>query len=670
MEKNVISPLHPSLLLAALYRGLQKLNPLTLYRNPVIFITEIGAFLTLFEMIFIPDHLEPAHVHVTVWLWMIVIIANFAESVAEIRNESKANSLRQARSQMLANRYDQNGNLNVVNYKDLKKGDLVLVRKTEMIPTDGEIVSGSALIDESSITGESQPVMRRASGNTRTVTAGTLVISDEILVRVTVDAGEGSLDKMIDLIEESKRKKTHNELALTIFLSSVSVIFFMVVSSIHLFASFYEVQISITLQIAMLISLIPTTIAGLLNAIAIAGINQLLKKNVIAMSGQAVEVAGDVDLLLLDKTGTITYGYRTAVDFSIAFDATEEEFFRGCYLTSFLDDTQEGRSILAQVKEKHPFLCIPPHHQYDFFPFNTQTRLSGIDIGEEKYRKGALDAIEKFLNHTSPPEVLSMIQEIAQHSYTPLVVASQDRILGVISLNDEIKPGLKSQFKEFKMLGIKTVIVTGDNPTTAAAVAKKVEADDYLASASSEQKLHYLKQQQLEGHIIAMTGDGVNDAPALAQADLAVAMNEGAQVAKEAANMIDLDSHPNKLFEIIQIGKQVLMTRGALTAFSIANDIGKYFVLLPILLIPAFPGFEEYNFLHLSSPQNAVIGTVIYNVLSLVALIPLAFRGIKVSPHRTKTILKRNLLIYGVGGIICPFIGIKLLDMFLKYYST
>lgn len=666
-NENQIVLFHPSVLMLALYRGLQKFNPLTLYRNPIIFITEIGAILSTFQILFFSNTIGLEHYHICFWLWMTVLIANIAESLAEIRSETQTSILRQSRSQILANVYDADGNLNVIGYKDLKKGDLLLARKGEIVPIDGEIISGTALIDESSLTGEAQPVLRRASSNTRNVTGGTKIISNEIVIRATSNPGEGYIDKMIKLVESSKRKKTHTELALTILLSCITLIFLMVVFSFHLFASFYHVSINITRQIALFISLIPITIAGLLNAIHIVGINRLLKKNVLALNGQAVEIAGAIDLVLFDKTGTITFGHRRAIAFTPSFGIPEEEFIRGCYLSSFLDETQEGKSILSVLKAKYPFLCIPPRIQYDFFPFNVQSRISGMDVGEEKFRKGASDSIERFLDKTLSPDFLKLVQQIAEQGHTPLVVSDQNRVLGIISLNDEIKPGLAEQFKKFKLLGIKTVIVTGDNPVTSAAITKEINVDDYLASASAEQKLHYLKQEQLEGHIVAMTGDRVNDAIALAQADLGLAMNEGAQAAKEAANMIDLDSHPSKLFDIILIGKQLLMTRGALTAFSLANDIGKYFVLIPALLIPAFPGFHIYNFLNLASPRHAILSTLIYNVLSLIALIPLAFKGVKLPTVHAPTILKKNLLIYGLGGILSPFIGIKLIDAIITY---
>lgn len=665
MEKGI--PLfHPGEIFLSIYRGFTKLNPFKLYRNPVIFITEIGAFLTTVQFFFVELDIGYFSMHVSICLWITVIFANIAEAFAEIRSEAKTSLLRKARSETLANLYDQDGNLNVVGYKDLKKGDLILVRKGEIISADGEIISGYAAIDESAVTGQLQPIIRRALSQTRYVNAGTKVISDEIVVKVTANPGEGFLDKMIEFVESTQRKKTHNELALTILLANMCVIFLVMVVTFQIFGIYFEVQLNITMQIALLICLIPTTIGGLLNAITIAGINRLMKKNVVAKSGQAIEAAGDVDLMLLDKTGTITYGNRFAIELTPAFAIPEEEFARGCYLCSFGDETKEGHSILELVTRRFPFACVRPHVKYDFLPFSEQTRLSGIDMGDEKYRKGALDAIEQFLEKTTPPDIQSHVQTIAEKGDTPLVVADQQRILGVITLEDKIKPGLSTQFEKFKSLGVKIAIITGDNPLTASVIAKEVHADHFLASASPEQKLHYLKQQQFEGHVIAMTGDRVNDVPALAQADLGIAMNEGAQAAKEAANMIDLDSHPDKLFEIIEIGKQLLLTRGALTAFSIGNDLSKYFVLLPALLIPFFPEFEKLNFLKLSSPQNTILSAVILNILSLVALIPLAFKGVKLIPEKVDLLFKRHLLVYGVGGIILPFIGIKLIDLLIS----
>jgi potassium-transporting ATPase ATP-binding subunit len=665
---KITSIFHTDEILLAIYRGLQKLNPFTLYRNPIIFITEMGAILTGFQFLFAKEGAGYFSLHVSFWLWITVIFSNIAEASAEIKSAAKTSLLRKARSETLANLYDQDGNLNVVSYMDLKRGDLILARKGETIPADGEIISGSAAIDESAVTGKSQPMIRRAMSDTRHVIAGTKVISDEIVIKVSANPGDGFLDQMIELVESSRRKKTHHELALTILLSNMSVIFLVMVVTFQCFGIYYDVHLNITMQIALLTCLIPTTIGGLLNAIGIAGINRLMKKNVIAKSGQAVEAAGDVDLILLDKTGTITYGNRVAVAMKPSFDVPQEEFASASYLCSFSDETKEGRSIIELIKGRFPFVCIRPRIKYDFFPFTVETRLSGIDIGEEKFRKGALDAIEQFLGKTAPIDMLRAVRTIAEEGDTPLVVTDQQRILGVITLKDKIKPGLATQFNAFKLLGVKTVMITGDNPLTAAAIAKEVHADDFLASASPEQKLHYLKQEQLEGHIVAMTGDGLNDVPALAQADLGVAMNEGMQAAKEVASMIDLDSHPNKLFEIIEIGKQLLMTRGVLTAFSIGNDLAKYFVLLPALLIPAFPEFHALNFLHLHSPKNTILSAVIFNAVILVALVPLAFRGVRLIPHKVDTILKKHLLIYGVGGIILPFIGIKLIDMLLSHW--
>ena|ERR1700722_8360566 len=652
----------------SIYRGFQKLNPFVLYRNPVIFITELGAIVTTLQCFLVTKGADYFTVHVSIWLWVTVMIANIAEAFAEVRSETKTSTLRKVRSATLANLYDQDGNLNVVSYKDLKKGDLILVRKEEIIPADGEIISGSAAIDESAVIGESEPRIRRARTETRNVIAGTKVISDEIVVKVLSNPGEGFIDKMITFVESTKRTKTHNELTLTILLSSMCVIFLVMVVAFHCFGFYYNVHLNITMQIALLTSLIPTTIGGLFNSVSIGGIYRLMKKNVVAKNGQAIEAAGDVDVILLDKTGTITYGMRFAMEMACASNVPEEEFARGCYLCSFCDETKEGRSIVELVRKRFPFACVSSRLKYDFFPFSVETRLSGVDIGQEKFRKGAIDAIEEFLEQPISTELQQWAKMIAEEGNTPLVIADQKRVLGVITLKDKIKPDLTSQFEEFKRFGIKTVMITGDNPMTAAVIAKEVHADHFLASATPEQKLHYLKQEQLEGHVVAMTGDGLNDVPALAQADLGVAMNDGMQAAKEAANMIDLDSHPNKLFDIIEIGKQMLMTRGALTAFSLGNDLSKYFVLLPALLIPVLPQFERLNFLHLSSPKNTILSAVIFNALCLVMLIPLSFAGVKLIPDKVDTLLKKHLLIYGVGGILLPFVGIKLIDIFLSQW--
>ncbi len=655
--------------LLSIYRGLEKFNPFTLYRNPIIFITEIGAILTTLQFIFFQrEQIDYFALHVSLWLWAIVFFSNIAESYAEIRGERTTDFIRRSRGTTFANLYDQDGNLNVVSDKDLKKGDLVLVRKDEIIPADGDIISGFASIDESLFTGELHPAVRRAMSASQNVLAGTKVLSNEIVIKVMANSGEGVLDKMVDLVESSSRKKTHNEVATTILLSSLCIIFLVMVANFQFFGIFYNAHLDITMQIALLASLIPTTIAGLLNAISIAGINRLIKKNVVAKSGQAVEAAGEVDLVLLDKTGTITEGNRLAVGLVPGSDVPPEEFARACYLTSFSDETKEGRSILELVKKQFPFVCIRPRVRFDFFPFRAETRLSGIDLAEEKYRKGAPDAIEQFFKRTIPAEISRVVKNTAKEGNTPLIVANHERILGTLILKDKIKTGLANQFSQFKLLGVKTVIVTGDNPLTAAVVAKEVQADDFLASANPEQKLHYLKQQQLEGHSVAMTGDGLNDVPALVQADLAIAMNDGTQAAKEAANMIDLDSHPGKLFDIIQIGKELLMTRGVLMAFTLGSDIAKYFVLLPALLIPVFPGFSVMNFLHLSSPRNTILSGLIFNALILVLLVPLSFRGVKLVPDKVNAILKKNLLIYGLGGLIFPFIGIKTIDAVISHW--
>jgi K+-transporting ATPase ATPase B chain len=656
--------------LLSVYRGFQKLNPLTLYRNPIIFITEIGAILTLLQFLFFQRELQMDYfaLHVSFWLWAIVIFSNIAESFAEIRGETTTDYLRRSRSCIFANRYDQDGNLNVVGYRDLKIGDLVLVRKDEVIPADGEIISGAANIDESLFTGEMHSVFRKAMSPSRNVLAGTKVVSQEIVIKVTTSPGEGVLDKMIDLVEGAIRNKTHNELAMTILLSNLCVIFLVMVVTFQFFGIFYNAHLDLTMQIALLASLVPTTVGGLLNAVSIAGINRLMKKNVVAKSGQAIEAAGDVDLILLDKTGTITQGNRLAVKLIPAADVPAEEFARVCYLSSLSDETKEGHSIVELVRTKFPYVCIRPRAKFDFFPFREETRLSGMDIGQESYRKGALDAIEGFLGRTVPDEISRTVRNVAEEGNTPLIVADGNRILGTIVLHDTIKTGLSDQFREFHLLGVRSVMVTGDNPITAAVVASEVKADDFIASANPEQKLHYVRQQQLEGHSVAMTGDGLNDVPALVQADLAIAMNDGAQAAKDAANMIDLDSHPSKLFDIVQIGKELLMTRGALTAFTLGNDISKYFVLLPALLIPVFPGYSEMTFLHLSSPRNTILSGVIFNALMLILLVPLSFTGVKLVPNKINAILKKNLLLYGVGGIILPFLGIKLIDTVISHW--
>lgn len=522
-----------------------------------------------------------------------------------------------------------------------------------------------AAIDESAVTGESEPVIRASGTDQNSVMAGTKVLSDEIQIRVSSNIGESFLDRMIQLIEGAKRKKTHNEIALTILLSGLSFIFLLMIITLEVYGFYYKLQISIAMQIALLICLIPTTIAGLLSAIGIAGINRLMQKNVLAMSGQAVEAAGDIDTILFDKTGTITLGNRRAYDLISAEDVSHEEFVKACLYTSLLDETSEGRSIVEFIEKKYPDLAKTSPHHMKFIPFSAETRMSGVDVDHEKYRKGAKDSIEKYLKMSLPKDLEKHVRMIAEKGGTPLIVCSHNKILGVIFLKDIVKVGLAEQFDRFRKMGIKTIMLTGDNKITAATIAKEVGVDDFLAEVTPESKLQYLLGLQKTGQLVAMTGDGINDAPALAHADVGVAMCAGTQAAKEAANMVDLDSHPTKLFEIIEIGKQMLMTRGALTAFSIANDVAKYFAILPAMLIPYFPFFQKLNIMHLSTPQSAVLSAVIFNALIIIVLIPLAFRGVKLIPKSAKHILNRNLLIYGIGGVILPFAGIKLIDMIL-----
>ncbi len=642
-------------------QSLKKFFPWILYKNPVIFITEIGAVWTLLEA-----YTDPAHfsfsLQISIWLWLTVLIANFSEAAAEVRNKAQAAALKKGKVETSARRLDAAGKESAIQSTELRKGDRILVRADEMIPGDGEIVRGMASIDESSVTGESEPVIRAAGTDRCSVTAGTKVLSDEIEIIISSNPGESFLDHMIALIEGSKRKKSTNEIALTILLSGLSFIFLFIVVTFKIFGFYFEIDISETVLIALLVCLMPTTIGGLLSAVGIAGVSRLMKKRVLAMSGQAVEAAGDVDLILFDKTGTITKGKREAVDIIPA----SVEMAHASFLTSFADQTTEGRSIIEWVKKTFPKIAYEEPCQANIIPFSASTRMSGIDIGADAYRKGAKAAIEEYVGKKASHDIEAAALVIAQQGGTPLLVATKDKILGVIFLKDVIKPGLAALFSRFREMGLKTVMMTGDNQITAGVIAKEVGVHDYLANVSPEAKLNYVKKMQDEGYLVAMTGDGVNDAPALAQADVGVAMNIGAQAAKEAANMIDLDSHPTKLFEIIEIGKQMLMTRGALTTFSIANDVAKYFVILPAILMGAYPEAAILNIMELSSPQNAILSAVIFNALIMLVLIPLALKGVKLLPYSALRILNRNLLIYGIGGVIVPFIGIKLIDLWLS----
>lgn len=659
------TPFSKQLLLKAFAKSLKKLNPYELLHNPVMFITEIGAIITTFEWIAFTRHHPAFYAQVSIWLWMTVLFANFAESIAEMRNQAQAESLRHSRVDTTANLQQPDGSFKVVSWKTLKKNDLVQISEGETVPGDGEVIEGMASVDESAVTGESEPVIRAAGTDHSSVTAGTKLLSDQILVRISSEPGNSFLDRMIDLIENAKRKKSANEIALTILLSGLTFIFLVVIIAMEIFGKYFDIDFSVTVLVALLICLIPTTIAGLLSAIGIAGINRLMKKHVLAMSGGAVEAAGDVDLILIDKTGTITVGHRRASAATLAPGVTMDELARAAYFASLQDLTDEGRSIVDFFKEHHASSLPQNVPELTFIPFTAQTRMSGVDIGQEQIRKGATDAIEKFVGAKLPYEMASAVKAYSEQGGTPLILCNQHKLLGVLLLKDVVKPNLSDLFNRFRSMGIKTTMITGDNPVTAATIAKEAGVDDFLAQVSPEQKLEVVRKMQGKGLMVAMTGDGINDAPALAQADVGVAMNSGTQAAKEAGNMIDLDSNPSKLFEIIEIGKQMLMTRGALTTFSVANDLAKYFAIVPAILMPYFPAVRELNLMNLRTPESAVLSAVIFNALTIPALIPLAFRGVKMIPDKALIILRRNLAIYGLGGVTLPFIGIKLIDLAL-----
>jgi len=668
MPAKVQSLFDPQIIGRAALNSLKKLNPVSLMKNPVIFVTEVGALLTTLGLV-LRSPGEPAGfvLQVTVWLWFTVLFANFAEAMAEGRGKAQARALRKTRTQTVARKIRPAGGEELIPADRLRTGDVFVVSAGELIPADGEIIEGAATVDESAITGESAPVIREAGGDRSAVTGGTKVLSDRITVRVTANPGESFLDRMINLVEGAQRQKTPNEIALTILLSALTIIFLAVVISLKPLGSYSGLSLSITTLVALLVCLIPTTIGGLLNAIGIAGIDRMVQKNVLAMSGRAVEAAGDVDVLLLDKTGTITLGDRQASAFLPAPGATVEELADAAQLASLADETPEGRSIVVLAK-KYGLRgrSIADWPQARFIPFSAQTRMSGLDVDGRRIRKGAPDAIRAFLGADYPAEVEDSVNFVALSGGTPLLVSDGTRILGTIHLKDIVKGGLKDRFERFRAMGIKTVMITGDNPLTAAAIAREAGVDDFVAEAKPEDKLALIRREQAGGHLVAMTGDGTNDAPALAQADVGVAMNTGTQAAKEAGNMVDLDSNPTKLIEVVEIGKQMLITRGALTTFSIANDVAKYFAIIPAMLAGAFPVIAPLNIMGLRSPASAVLSAVIFNALIIVALIPLALRGVRFRPLGAAALLRRNLLIYGLGGIIAPFPGIKLVDMIVN----
>ncbi len=652
--------------------ALRKLDPRAMMRNPVMFVVEIGSVLTSALLI----HDELVHrgqfsfnLQITLWLWFTVLFANFAEAMAEGRGKAQADALRQAKGETMANRIREDGSMEQVASSQLRLGDMVRVAAGQMIPGDGEVTDGIASVDESAITGESAPVIRESGGDRSAVTGGTRVISDAIVIRITSNPGETFLDRMIALVEGAKRQKTPNEIALNILLAGLTIIFLLAVVTLQPFAIYSGAPQTVFVLIALLVCLIPTTIGGLLSAIGIAGMDRLVQHNVLATSGRAVEAAGDVNTLLLDKTGTITIGNRQAAEFVPAPGVSAAQLADAAQLSSLSDETPEGRSIVVLAKETYNLRGRElAHANAEFIPFSAATRMSGVELDGRSIRKGSTDAIARYLaehGNEMPQQVRGSVEDIARRGGTPLVVAENGRALGVIYLKDIVKGGMRERFAQLRAMGIRTVMITGDNPMTAAAIAREAGVDDYLAEAKPKDKMDLIRREQAEGKLVAMTGDGTNDAPALAQADVGVAMNSGTQAAKEAGNMVDLDSNPTKLIEIVAIGKQLLMTRGALTTFSIANDVAKYFAILPAMFAGVFPVLNALNIMHLHNAHSAILSAVIFNALIIVALIPLALRGVRYRPISAAALLQRNLLVYGLGGIIIPFVGIKLIDMLI-----
>jgi K+-transporting ATPase ATPase B chain len=667
-----ISIWDPAIVRQAIRESFRKLDPRVQVKNPVMFIVEAGSLLT--TMIFVQELFTGAgHPlftgQVAFWLWFTVLFANFAEAMAEGRGKAQADTLRRTRTDTMANRLDARGRTESVPAASLRKGDLVRVRAGELIPADGEIVEGVASVDESAITGESAPVIRESGGDRSGVTGGTRVISDWIKVRVTSDPGQTFLDRMIALVEGAERQKTPNEIALNILLAVLTLVFLLVVVTLQPFAWYAGTAIPIPVLVALLVCLIPTTIGALISAIGIAGMDRLVQHNVLAMSGRAVEAAGDVNTLLLDKTGTITLGNRQAIEFLPVAGVSDADLADAAQLASLADETPEGRSIVVLAKEKYGIRGRDlADRSAAFVPFSALTRMSGVNLNGREIRKGAADAVAKYVQGNGgafPEELRTMVDGIARSGGTPLVVAERQRALGVVHLKDIVKGGMRQRFGALRSMGIKTVMITGDNPLTAATIAGEAGVDDFLAEATPEHKMTLIRREQAAGNLVAMTGDGTNDAPALAQADVGVAMNTGTTAAKEAGNMVDLDSNPTKLIEIVEIGKQLLMTRGALTTFSIANDVAKYFAIIPAMFLLAFPQLAVLNVMRLATPESAILSAVIFNAVIIIGLIPLALRGVVYRPIGATAILRRNLLVYGLGGVLLPFAGIKAIDLIL-----
>src|ERR1700735_769165 len=655
----------------AIIDSFTKLDPRLMMKNPVMFVVEVGSVVTTALLIEEAFHHKPIgfNLQITLWLWFTVLFANFAEAIAEGRGKAQADTLRKAKGETMAYRYRADGTLEAVSSSALRVDNVIKVEAGQFIAGDGEVIEGVASVDESAITGESAPVIREAGGDRSAVTGGTRVLSDWIKIRITSNPGETFLDRMIALVEGATRQKTPNEIALSILLSGLTIIFLLAVVTLQPFAMYSHAPQTVFVLVSLLVCLIPTTIGGLLSAIGIAGMDRLVQYNVLAMSGRAVEAAGDVNTLLLDKTGTITLGNRQATEFMPAPDVSQERLANAAQLASLSDETPEGRSIVVLAKEKYNLRGrdMAGIHA-EFVPFSAQTRMSGVNLPGTRIRKGSVDAIARFLEEQGsalPQKVRENVEEVARAGGTPLVVAENASALGVIYLKDIVKGGLKDRLARLRAMGIRTIMITGDHPLTAAVIAREAGVDDFLAEAKPKDKMDLIKREQAKGKLVAMTGDGTNDAPALAQADVGVAMNSGTQAAKEAGNMVDLDSNPTKLIEIVEIGKQLLMTRGALTTFSIANDVAKYFAIIPAMFAGVFPGLEELNIMKLHSPNSAIASAIIFNALIIVALIPLALRGVRYKPSSASQMLRRNIWIYGVGGLILPFACIKIIDLII-----
>jgi K+-transporting ATPase ATPase B chain len=649
----------------ALIDSLFKLNPATQIKNPVMFVVLVGSIITFIEAIAHPGIFTWS---ITIWLFLTVIFANFAEAMAEGRGKAQADTLRRMRTETEARRLLPDGSEELVAAAELSKGDVVVCEANDLIPSDGEIIEGIASVDESAITGESAPVIRESGGDRSAVTGGTKVLSDRIVVRITAERGHTFIDRMITLVEGANRQRTPNEIALTILLAVLTIVFLPVVVALQPFGHYAGATVSVVVLVALLVCLIPTTIGALLSAIGIAGMDRLVQRNVLAMSGRAVEAAGDVQTLLLDKTGTITLGNRMASEFVPVGGHQEREVADAAQLASLADETPEGRSIVVLAKERFDIRERQLEADHTFVPFSATTRMSGLDVDQRQIRKGAAESVKRWVTDqqgTVPADLDGIVDRISRDGSTPLVVADGRMILGVIELKDVVKQGIREKFDEMRQMGIRTVMITGDNPLTAAAIAQEAGVDDFLAEATPEAKMALIKTEQEGGKLVAMTGDGTNDAPALAQADVGVAMNTGTTAAKEAGNMVDLDSNPTKLIDVVEIGKQLLITRGSLTTFSIANDVAKYFAIIPALFVATYPQLNTLNIMKLHSPQSAVLSAVIFNALVIVALIPLALRGVRFRAAGSASILRRNVWIYGVGGIIVPFIFIKLIDLVL-----